>query len=299
MNDTLLLENTAFIMNELSFPADACEVLLSALKTILSDEESRLKLYEILEEYNKTEKCNYSDMLQDIKALGEKHQIHEYTVSLLLFLCIGEKLRLRYMERGIDEAIFWNSMADLRYKLEECRLVYGIVGSFVARWFIGFFELTRFSLGRLQFEITTLRRDVEIDGITLSKGTKALNIHIPRSGTRLLPEMVADAYKQASVFYRSEFEGRPLVFHCESWMLYPWNMTVLSPSSNMASFFNDFTIIESGEYDNYKEVWRLFDHLYTGDPDELPQDTSLRRAYVKRMKAGEKTGWGEGVFIYR
>jgi len=299
MNDTLLIQNTTFIMDGLSFPDDARNVLLSALKTLLSEESSRLKLYEILEEYNKTEKCNYGDMLTDIRELGKKHQIHEYTSGLLLFLCIAEKLRLRYAERGLDERIFWNSMADLRYKLEECRLVYGIVGSFVAGWFYCFFDLTRFALGRLQFELMTLSRDVETNGTVLPKGTKALNIHIPRTDTRLLPELVADAYRQASEFYKAEFEGLPLVFRCQSWMLYPWNMTVLSPSSNMASFFNAFTIIESGEYDSYKEVWRLFDHLYNGNPDELPQDTSLRKAYVKRMKAGEKTGWGEGVFIYR
>ena len=61
---------------------------------------------------------------------------------------------------------------------------------------------------------------------------------------------------------------------------------------------DDFDVFTSGEYSNYSEIWRLFDTEYDGDPDHLPANTSLRRAYVDLIRRGEKTGWGKGVFEY-
>jgi hypothetical protein len=39
--------------------------------------------------------------------------------------------------------------------------------------------------------------------------------------------------------------------------------------------------------------------MYKGNVDELPQDTSLRRAYAEWIRNGEPTGWGYGVFVYQ
>ena len=44
-------------------------------------------------------------------------------------------------------------------------------------------------------------------------------------------------------------------------------------------------------------MWRLFDCLYTGDPDSLPGDSSLRRAYIRRIREKIPTAWSQGVFI--
>ena len=48
----------------------------------------------------------------------------------------------------------------------------------------------------------------------------------------------------------------------------------------------------------YSDVWRLFDKEYDGDPNALPQDTSLRRAYVQRIKNNEPLGIALGVWLY-
>ena len=291
-------ESVRSLMERLNYPADAQRVFLDALDRIAADKVATAWLFRLLAQYDESENCGYKQMLADVKALGESLGIHEYTSGMLLFLCLGEGLRGRYAERGIDESIFYNSMADLRYKLEECRLVYGVVGSFVASWFPGFFKLTRFALGRLQFEIVSTKNAYEVDGVSLPAGTKAINIHIPRTGTKLDHGAVLDSYRQAAEMFASEFERRPTVFICGTWMLDPWNLMVLSPTSNMRAFYNDFKIVETGEYDSYKDVWRLFDCLYTGDADALPKDSSLRRAYAERIKREEPLGWGRGVFVY-
>ena len=286
-------------MERLSFPDDARAVLLDALEKIAADSTAQAWLRHLVGQYDQNEHCDYNRLLADSKALGAALEIHEYTMAMLLFLCFAERLRERYAERGLDETVYWDSMADLRYKLEECRLVHGVVGSFVAPWFGGFFNLTRFALGRLQFEIIHTQKDFTVGGELLPAGSPVINIHIPRTGTRLAHDLVQDAYRRAAVWFAGEFGDGPITFTCSSWLLDPWHLTVLPPTSNMVAFINDFEIVETKQYDSYREVWRLFDCEYTGDPDALPQDSSLRRAYVERIKRGEPTGSGRGFFRLR
>ena len=58
-------------------------------------------------------------------------------------------------------------------------------------------------------------------------------------------------------------------------------------------------IVDVEEDTTHKELWRLFDMDYTGDADALPQDTSLRRAYVKRLKENKPLGLALGVWLYK
>ncbi len=292
-------ENVQSLMERLDYPQDAQKVFFDALDRIAQDKIASTWLSRLMAQYDESENCDYKQMLLDIKALGNAMEIHEYTSGMLLFLCLAEKLRERYAERGMDESIFYNSMSDLRYKLEECRLVYGGVGSFVCSWFPGFFRMTRFALGRLQFEVITTKKEYQVDGVTLAGGTKLINIHIPRTGTKLDHGEVLESYRMAAEVFAHDFEDRPMVFHCSSWMLDPWHATVLSPTSNMIAFYNDFKIVETGNYENYSGVWRLFDRLYEDNIAEMPRDTSLRRAYVDRIERGEPVAWGRGIFIYR
>jgi hypothetical protein len=212
---------------------------------------------------------------------------------------MAQKLRSRYAERGFSEHLFYNSMMDLRYKLEECRLVYGVVGSFVCKWFRRFFDLSRFALGRLQFETVETKENYILFGKTVLAGSPAINVHIPRTGTRLDRDEVLASYCLAEDFFNPLFSDGPILFTCNSWLLDPWNETVLKPESNLARFAKDFIIVKSGLYENYDEAWRLFDCKFNGDVTELPQDSSLRRAYARRIGNGEKMGWGIGLFLFQ
>lgn len=291
--------NIQTLMPRLNFPAEAQAVLFDAFDRIAADKIASAWFQSLLAQNELNEHCDYRQMLAHVGALGKTLDIHEHTSHMLLFLALGEKLRARYAERGYDEAVYWSSMSDLTYKLEECRLVHGTVGSFVAPWFGGFFNLTRFALGRLQFEIIHTRKEFTVNGTTLPAGSKAINIHIPRTGTRLDHEQVLEAYRLAAEWFADEFKGHPALFTCSSWLLYPWNLEVLAPTSNLAAFYRDFEIVESGDYDDHKEVWRLFDCQYTGDLNALPRDSSFRRAYADRIMQGKPIGWGRGFFLWR
>lgn len=289
----------AELMERLTFPTEAREVLLSSFDRIAENATATAWWRRLMARYDATEKCEYREMIEDARALADTLSIHRYTLEMLLFLGLGKKLRARYADRGIDEEIYYASLMDLRYKLEECRLVHNVVGSFVSFWFPGFFDLSRFALGRLQFEVTTLKKDFTVCGETLPAGTKAINMHIPRTGTRMRHDDVLESYRMAAETFASKFGDAPIVFTCESWMLDPWHAEVLAPESNMVQFLRDFAIVETGKYAGYSSCWRFFDCPVGEDLDALPTDTTLRRVYVEKMRRGEPAAWARGVFIWR
>jgi len=280
------------------FPEDAQVDLVAAFDVISANENAMQRFLSLLDEYNDNIKCNYPRMLKDAISLGHELGIHEYTASLLLYICLSKRLGEVYAERGIDRKIFFDSTHDLYYKLIECRLVKGINGSFVAIWFSGFFDLARFALGRLQFEISSTADDVTIDGTFYPKGTKTLAVHIPRTGTRLERDSVLESYRLASEFFRVEFDGQPILFCCHSWMLDPWLGSVLSPSSNIVTFAKDYLLIHDNVSSINNVVWRVFDEDYRGDPYALSQSSSIRRAYADRIARGDDLIETLGFFVY-
>ena len=284
------------LMTKLDFPANAKDVLIDALEQVGKDKVLSELFDQWIEAYDQSEKMDYRQMITKIRERAVQIGLHTYTVSMLAFLCLGKRLKERYAERGYSEALYYDTVAVLRQQLDECWLMYGVVGSFVALWFVGFFDLTLFALGRLQFEIVKTEKDYTIGNRLLPAGSKAINMHIPQTGARLDHASVEDSYRRAAAWFADEFKDQPMVFTCLSWLLDPWNMTVLPENSNMAQFYRDFEIVEVEPNDSYYSLWPLFNCVYNGNPDDLPANTSLRRAYIERIRRGEVTGMGRGFF---
>lgn len=221
--------------------------------------------------------------------------VHRYTAELLVCLVLSRALKERYDEKGYDEAFFYHTMLDLRYKLEECKAVKGIVGSFVAGWFAGFFEMTRFAFGRLQFELIPFGERYETNGKCLLPDSPVLNVHIPRTGTRLTAEECENAYRQAAAFFADKLGG-DVAFVCYSWLLFPKNADILPKTSNIAAFMKRYDVFQWGYDQNGNDLWRLFD-TDERHPDRLPTDTTARRCYAAYLKDGGMPGWGRGVFF--
>lgn len=287
----------ASLMYRLAFPADSIEEIANAADKLYTSRELSSAFESIVKRYDETEFCDYMQMLEDMKALSQNAKIHEYTGAILLLLAMCDTLKKRYEERGISEEIYYGTVSDLKYKNEECRLLFDVSGTFVAPWFPGFFRLERFALGRLQFEIIKLGLDCECKGVKLTRDNNAINVHIPRTGTRLDHREVVASYDRAKEFFKDHFKDQPTVFACHSWLLYPWNESVLAPTSNLYAFYHDFTIVAQGDNEKHNDAWRLFDCVFDGDVQKLPRDSSLRRAYAERIESGLPTGWGMGVFI--
>lgn len=275
-------------------PEDAA-VLLSAYDRIAADEEAGSLWNEAVALYDGDILCDYARIIDLADRAADRLALNPYMLELLIFICLTRHAEAVYQERGIDAEIFHNSMLDLRYKLEECKAIYGVVGSFVASWFAGFFRLTRFALGRLQFEIVNFDDNYDKDGKHLTPESKVINIHIPRTGTPMDPESCDDAFRRAKAFFGSQV-GDPAPFVCGSWLLFPEHKTMLSEKSNTYKFLMRFDILKTYYYKDGSNLWRLFETKEV-HPGRLPTDTSFRRRYVEHLKKGGRLGGGYGVFF--
>ena len=283
---------------EFAYPKEAAWVLMKQYERINAQQHLEKEIEQILSEYENDKFCEYAVLINRMKEISEKAGIHEFEGNILLLAGMARRLKAYYQQEDLDERIWFQSMSDLKYKVLECKDVFGIWGLARPLWFEGFFNMTRFGLNRLQFELVPLRLPYQKEGFSLQEGMQVINVHIPRSGIRLYKEIVDASYKEAALFFKERYGLEQIVFVCDSWLLYPKNLEVLSPGSNLYSFITDYDIVQWGEYQDYEQVWRLFDKNYESDVDKLPQDTSLRKAYADWIRLGKKTGWGYGVKVY-
>ncbi|MBE6663125.1 MAG: hypothetical protein E7602_01320 [Ruminococcaceae bacterium] len=289
-------------LKDFEYKESDAEYLLQEYSKIQENEEANKGFNELIELYNKTIEFDYyKDFLVKAEEAGKLADVHPYTSGLLIFMCISKHLKELYDEKGISEEIYHNSMLDLRYKLEECKLVKGIVGSFVAWWFPGFFAMTRFALGRLQFELSKYEgEEYTKNGKTLRKGDIVINVHIPRSETPITKEATDDAYAQAAKFFIDQIPNKQVVFVCHSWLLYSETLEVFPKHSNTYRFIHEFDVTWNS-YDKegvYNDAWRLFDMDFTGDINDYPENNSMRRAYKQFLLNGGRTGEGFGIIMY-
>lgn len=145
--------------------------------------------------------CDYQKIIDIADEIALRLQLREYTIELLIFICLSKRTKEIYKERKLSEQIFENTMFDLKYKMQECQVVKGITGTFVPEWFAGFFDLTRFALGRLQFGIVKFGTFFEENGYNLTPESRVINVHIPRTLTPLDEKSCDESFAMAKEFF--------------------------------------------------------------------------------------------------
>ena len=274
--------------------ADA-EFLLFTYDRIAGREDTLAVWNEAIGMYERDYNCDFELIISLAQEVAQRLDMHTYTAELLVFICLSRHLKELYDKQGIDPSIFHNSMLDLKYKLDECKTVKGIVGSFVAWWFPRFFNLERVALGRLQFEVDSFGHYYERNGHILTPDSKAINVHIPRTLTHLTSKSCDEAFKMAKEYFKGEV-SEPCPFICHSWMLYSGNKDILPEDTNVRKFMSRFDLFDHADDPNLEDLWRIFD-TDEKDPNKLPTDSRMRKAYVDHLKNGGQIGWGHGVFF--
>ena len=300
---TELLTSAKSFMQTLALECEAQTCILSNYERLLANEESYAAFSAILNAYGTGgEDVDFTALCGEMKSLAEKNGVHPMTGYLLMYISMLPLLQRKYEEKGIPEDIFFATIPDLRYKMTEGYLVdgvYGISEGAATGWYPSIFRARTLTFCRLQFVFSKACFECEVDGVKVEKDTPVLHIHIPRTGTKIDRESILASYRRAAEYYAPFFGENPIVMTTRTWMFFPRHAEFLPESSNMMQFYYDFRLVDSGEYEDYSQLWRLFDCRYTGDVDALPQNTTLRRAYADLVRRGEKTGWGRGVMIYR
>jgi len=286
-------------LREYGYPDEEKTILEERYDALFSKQEVLGLFEEMRTRFLQAPDEKYTYWIKESERLAEKYGVSPYTLHLLLLILLSESSKEIYAERRVPPEMWHDNMRDLKYVNDTCILLKGVYGINCPEWYRRFFAATRFTFGKLQFETDRLGKEYEKDGMRLHPDDKVIYIHIPRTGERLMPEDVDASCAAASAFFRERFGMRNTIFACHSWLLYPENKKMLSEKSNLHSFISRFEIIDVVEDPDYKEIWRLFDMEYKGDPSALPQDTSLRRAYADRIRENKPLGVALGVWVYR
>lgn len=273
-------------LNKTQFPAPACEFFTKLVNEIGAEMDPILTFYEAAYDHDGT--------VPLVEDLAKKTGHSAYSIWMLLLILAAEKARPLYR----SEEYFWNTFCDLRYKAQECYDVHGIWGTFVARWYPIFYNGTIVKLGRMEYQLRPcpIKEPQTVMGITVHPGDPVIFLHIPTSFEPFDKAARLESYKQAWAYFCPD--GSPLVCLCASWLLYDGYEDVFAPGSNIASFRKDFHMLSSKPTDDFGNAWRVFGKDHKLPPEQLPENTSLQRAFKAHYLKGGTHGNGTGVIVF-
>lgn len=198
-------------------------------------------------------------------------------LPMLALLASVDAVREFHARRGIPDDVSWRSLSDLGQQVFVHRLTYDRFGLHTYGWLRVAWSGALYWLGRLQFN---LQRDAVEDGWVVST-------HIPRTGP-LTPESVDASFAAAVTFFDRHFPEFPATaLFCHSWLLDPELSAGLPADSNMARFQGLWRLRDEGRPADGDALFFTFNRRGDVDLDTLPQDTTLQRLIVKRLRAGE------------
>ena len=228
----------------------------------------------------------------------ETETLCTYTLDLIFLLDCTSYLLEKFRKNGFSDKVFYNTMQDIKYKVDECMNVKVVFGTFVINWYDRFFNSDFIGLGRLQYDITTHKKDsLKVGKYTINDGDFILSCHIPSSGP-LTHELCINSYRLAYDLFRDRLSSGILPVHCSSWLLYPPYQAVFGENSNTARFAGGFEVYNVIYSDTFDDSWRIFNTEYSGDLSQLPSETYMQRSFIEYIKNGGTFGTGDGYLLF-
>ena len=283
-------------MRSYDYPEAAVKTVLWAWDAVCADPVSARRMAEALAIYEADQLHDFKGQLEQLKLIALRTGVPNETVDLLYVLNLTAHLEKRYADRGLPYPVYRDSMLDIRCKLLECRQIRKLWGLSVAYWYERFFLMTRFALGRLQFETRLSPCAMERDGRRVEQGDLIINIHIPSSGP-MTPALCEESFRQAYDWFKPLFPDGVVPLACFSWLLSPEHESMLSPQSNIRRFM-DFFRRYPMDIPVTGNLWRIFG-METDDWSLYPRDTALRRAYGETLDRGVIPNMGKGILFMK
>lgn len=238
-----------------------------------------------------------------IEEIAQKAGLSPYTIWLFFLVEAALSVREAFQKKDPSEKLFWDTFSDLRYKVNECKNMHNVWGNFVAFWYPIFYSCDIVKLGRLEYENAVFEEEKPFTwgGLTVNPGDPVKGVHIPSSGEPFDEAARLDSYGRAYEFFKNELKGGPLVCVCHSWLLYPPYKALLSPTSNIRGFMGDFHILgwEEEPAGTFHDNWRLFGPDCEKPTAQLPENTSMQRAFKKYFLEGGRAGEGRGILLFQ
>lgn len=208
-----------------------------------------------------------------------------YLVTAMAF--VPETLAY-HRSTGIPEEVSRRTLADTGRHVRIHRRMWGRTGFDKAGWISIHLRGLLYDLGRLQFNLTTLRLPtdtIQAAGLDRREGDVSLDTHIPETGP-LTPAGVDESFGRVVDFFSRHFPEHGPYDHviCSSWLL-DRRLTTLVPGTNIDSFCRRWTVIEPGHEVDQSALDFIF-RLPEVPLAELPRDSRLQRAVVDHLMAG-------------
>lgn len=291
MENSKLYSELLFILDGINLSLNSKNNIIQYFKELTNSHEKTSILEKIVDDY-KNENSPYFDIVKKFHEFREKYSnIGEFQGNSVILCLFFSRLFNVYLDKKMDEKLFWDNAKDLSYKIKECELVKGCTGIFVPSWYVDFFRLNTYTFGRLQFE----RCLANFKYNDIKTSDKCIAVHIPRTGTKLDKIEVDNSINLAYNFFKKEFLNNRVLFTLCSWLLFEENKNFLKSDSNIINFANRFTLVKTFYNDDYSELWRIFDCEFNG-LESLHGDSCLRRGYIELVKNNKKIGEGLGYF---
>lgn len=123
----------------------------------------------------------------------------------------------------------------------------------------------------------------------------ALGVHI--HAEPLEPDRCDESFAQARIFFAKHFPDEPIAFFsCQSWLMDPQLADYLPPTSRIVQFQRRFHLLPKEPADT--SDGRIREYIFGAtntNLDQLPQQTSLQRAYVNHLRSDrrwhQRVGW--------
>ena len=205
-------------------------------------------------------------------------------LPLLALVATAEDVAGFHAGRGIAPEVSQRSLSDLGQQAWVHRRTFDNFGLHTYPWMRICWSGALYWLGRLQFNLTQYR------------GEWVVSTHIPEAGP-LTPEACAESFTAARTFFAEHFPDYPTTrFHCGSWLLDPQLTEVLAPESNMVRFQQLWELDDEHHDGDGDALFFVFRRRGDVDLDTLPQDTTLQRAIVAKLRSGGHWQVCEGTF---
>jgi hypothetical protein len=207
-----------------------------------------------------------------------------------VFLSAVSQVRRFHRERDIPDDVSWATLAALGREITSWSTLYGRSG-LNGTWMLPLvFQGVSYRLGRHVFD----------------RNGNDIGVHIPE-GEPLDPAASQASFDLARQFFPSHFpEESVTCFSCYSWLLDDQWAQYLPDTSNIVQFQRRFHLLpEDLEADPASGDTDILQFVFHRNPDglaistalieELPQDTTLQRAFVAHLRKGghwrARNGW--------
>ena len=289
-----LRENFRRYLTDFGYDKEPAEELMAAMDTLLRYPELTDGLVRLVESYIGGE-LDFDKLTEESRTVAEASGIHEYKTRFIYYTALVPYALPYFKAVGLGYEEWYDSMIDFKWKMNECRAVNGIWGTYTG-WFKSFFTAARVAFGRLQFNMFNAGVRYKSDRIDVSEDSPVVTVHIPSdTRTPFSKEERLKAYRRAEKHFAKFFPDGKVIFRCGTWLLAPQHKEILPEGSNIRSFIDDYEIVPESYRSAMEDLWRIFYVKdYNGDPDTLPERTTLMRAYKKYMKEGGEIGWALG-----